>query len=447
MSGGQGVPPAKRQRVHGVRGTVKRLAKTAAKIYTEGWCRGQGARLHVSTIRRAMNAGVDDLTTFMHTGDRLIMVLEKMSDLPEEYRIGNSKWNVFDVQREITTAPRPDAFSSPAAYMDMTADQLQVPESRSRLQTTNLLVSIRQILSVWNEVDLVTFMELFRRKSSGTGTWEDANSLQRFVDDCLKGVYCEFSGGKLKLYRGFSEEVIRGEMRRRYVACREKQPRERGKNDSIEGARVVETSEDMEAILDSMLEEATSNEVVVGVDCEGVNLGRSGSITLLQLATMDGHVYIFDIQKNPNLLKSGQLKQLLEDPKIIKVIHDCRNDSAALRRIQYNIKLAGVFDTSVAYSTIMEQCNKIGGPYRVGQKALCSALGEDTTFKDDAIFEKMTIDKQFWAQRPLTADMKNYAAADPASLVPHVYQVLDGMISPFWRDYFDAKCRDALIAL
>ncbi|XP_072181587.1 uncharacterized protein [Diadema setosum] len=445
MSRSQGVPPAKRQRKHGMRGIVKRLERSSAKIEIEEhiyW--GQSARMHRSTVSRAMDARVDDLTDFMHVGDRVIMVLEKMSDIPEEYRIGNSKWNVFDVQRDVKAAPRPNAFCSPAAYMGMTTDQLQVPEGRSRLQTAKLLVSIRQILSVWNVVDLVTFIELYRRKSSVT--WEDANSVRRFVDDCLKGVYCEFSGGKLKLYRGFDEEEIRREMKRRFAGCRMQQPRKSKVIDIVKGARLVETVEDMEAILDSILEESTSKEVVVGVDCEGVNLGNWGSLTLLQLATMDGHVYIFDIKKNPNLL-TGKLRRLLENPKIIKVIHDCRRDSAALRCIQYNIQLAGVFDTSVAYSTIMEQCNKIGRPYRIGLKALCSVLGEDTTFKDDAISESMTRDKQFWARRPLTADMKNYAAADPAHLIPHVYQALDGMISPFWRDYFDARCKDAIRGL
>ncbi|XP_072181591.1 uncharacterized protein [Diadema setosum] len=446
MASSEGVRPADRQRMHGVCGTVLQVMRQYAIISVEGQgFRGDSARMHCSAIRRAMDAKIDDLTNFIRKGDRVIMVLEKTSDLPAQYRRGNSKWNVFDVQRDVTTARRPDAFSSPAAYMNTTADQLQVPEGRSRLQTAKLLVSIRQILSVWNVVDLPTFINLWRCKA--TGFLEDANSLRRFVDDCLTGVYCEFSAGKLKLYRGFDEEEIGSEMKRRFAACRKQQPRMSEIIDVIEGARVVETPEDMDAILDPILTKAAPREKVVAVDCEGVNFGRPDrTITLLQLATMDGCVFIFDIKKNPDLLQSGKLKQLLEDPNTIKVIHDCRGDSAALRA-NFGINLAGVFDTSIAFSTIMEQCNKTGKPYRIGQKALCSVLGEDTTFKDDAIFERMTIDKQFWAQRPLTADMKNYAAADPASLVPHVYQALDGMISPFWRDYFDARCKDALIEL
>ncbi|XP_072181204.1 uncharacterized protein [Diadema setosum] len=426
----------------GVRGTVIELTRSAAVIGLEGYnYHGESAWMNCSVMRRGMDAKVEDLTNFMRIGDRVIMVIEKMSDVPARYQRGTSKWNVFDARRDITT-PRPAAFPSPASYMVMATNQLYVYQSLGRVQTAELLVSIRQILSVWNVVDLVTFINLWRLKSTGFSA--DENSLRGFVNDCLTGVYCEFSGGKLQLYQGFDEEEIRIEMKWRFATCREQQPRKRGIIDSIVGALVVESPAVTNAILDSLLKKAASNQkVVVGVDCEGVHLGRYGSLTLLQLATMDGHVYIFDIQKNPDLLRSGQLRQLLEDPKIIKVIHDCRNDTAALKA-KFNIQLAGVFDTSVAYSTIMEQCNKIGKPYRIGQKALCSALGEDTTFKDDAIFERMTSDKQLWARRPLTVDMKNYAAADPVSLVPHVYQALDGMISPFWRDYFDAKCKDAL---
>ncbi|XP_072181590.1 uncharacterized protein [Diadema setosum] len=444
-SSGQ-VPPADRQRTHGVCGTVVQVMRQHATIGVEGQgFRGDSARLHCAAIRRTMDAKIDDLTAFIHNGDRVIMVLEKMSDLPLQHQRGNSKWNVFTVQRNVTTAPRPAAFSSPAGYMDMTTDQLQAPQGRSRLQSAKLLISIRQILSVWNVVDLATFINLWRCKS--TGFSEDANSLRRFVDDCLAGVYCEFSGGKLKLYLGFDEEEIGREMKRRFTACRKQQPRMREIIDIVEDARVVETPEDMDAILDPILKKAAPREKVVAVDCEGVYFDRPDrTVTLIQLATMDGHVYIFDIKKNHNLLKSGKLKQLLEDPYIIKVIHDCRRDSAALRA-NFGIKMAGVFDSAVAFATIMEQCNKTGKPFRVGLKALCSFLGEDTPFKDDAIIEGMAIDRQFWAQRPLTADMKNYAAADPPSLIPHVYQALDGMISPFWRDYFDAKCKDALMEL
>ena len=187
-------------------------------------------------------------------------------------RQGNSKWSVFDVHRD-TFITRPNAFPTPAAYMDMQEDRIKPPEGRSRLQTAKLLVSIRQVLSAWNDIDLVPFVELWRyKRTDGT---EDANSLRRFVDACLTGVYCEFAGGKMRLYTGFGEDEIRREMKSRYENAKREEPREKEIVSVVENARVVESVSDAEEILTPLLEKAEKGEkVVVGIDCEGVSLGE-----------------------------------------------------------------------------------------------------------------------------------------------------------------------------
>lgn len=63
-----------------------------------------------------------------------------------------------------------------------------------------------------------------------------------------------------------------------------------------------------------------SREEVLAVDCEGVSLGRDGPLTLVQVGTYSGDVYLFDIQRNKDLLKGGKLGQLLESIAIVKVI-------------------------------------------------------------------------------------------------------------------------------
>ena len=61
-------------------------------------------------------------------------------------------------------------------------------------------------------------------------------------------------------------------------------------------------------------------EKVISVDVEGDNLGATGPITLLQIATVSHDVYIFDIQTNPNMLKATRgLKELLESRDLVKV--------------------------------------------------------------------------------------------------------------------------------
>lgn len=61
----------------------------------------------------------------------------------------------------------------------------------------------------------------------------------------------------------------------------------------------------------------TVDKVVVGVDFEGINLGVNGSITLVQIATLDGFCYVFDLIVCPSMM--ADVVKILESPKIIKV--------------------------------------------------------------------------------------------------------------------------------
>lgn len=59
--------------------------------------------------------------------------------------------------------------------------------------------------------------------------------------------------------------------------------------------------------------------IVVSFDCEGINIGPKGRLTLVQIGTMSGQVYVFDLITCPNILQSGNLQKLLESEKVIKV--------------------------------------------------------------------------------------------------------------------------------
>ena len=66
----------------------------------------------------------------------------------------------------------------------------------------------------------------------------------------------------------------------------------------------------------------------LALDAEGLNLGATGRLTLLQVATRDGAVTLFDVI-NPNdfentasgrrLLEQGGVKDLLESTELLKV--------------------------------------------------------------------------------------------------------------------------------
>eukprot|EP00105_Crassostrea_gigas_P044599 XP_019928747.1 PREDICTED: piRNA biogenesis protein EXD1 isoform X2 [Crassostrea gigas] len=113
-----------------------------------------------------------------------------------------------------------------------------------------------------------------------------------------------------------------------------------------------------------------SSESVLAVDCEGIALGVEGPMTLLQICTYSGDVYLFDVQENRELFSEGHLKIVLESDEILKVcnctflkygmnimvIHACSYDSAALYH-QFGVTLQNVFDTQVA-DTVLEEHNE-----------------------------------------------------------------------------------------
>lgn len=59
---------------------------------------------------------------------------------------------------------------------------------------------------------------------------------------------------------------------------------------------------------------------VISLDGEGVNIGPNGPLTLLQIASWDGQIYIFDIQTCPLIMTEGGLRDLLTSEDIIKVL-------------------------------------------------------------------------------------------------------------------------------
>ena len=68
----------------------------------------------------------------------------------------------------------------------------------------------------------------------------------------------------------------------------------------------------------------------LAVDCEGVELGRDGKLTLVQLMADEDTVYLIDVLVlGENAFKYG-LKEILESKEVTKLMFDCRNDSVSL---------------------------------------------------------------------------------------------------------------------
>ncbi|OWF49749.1 protein RRP6-like 1 [Mizuhopecten yessoensis] len=164
---------------------------------------------------------------------------------------------------------------------------------------------------------------------------------------------------------------------------------------------------------------------VIAVDAEGVQLGKDGPLTLLQVGTLDHVVYLFDIHTNKDLFIQGKLQDILTSTKIKKVIHSCSGDSAALY-YQFNIRLRNVFDTQVAHLVIQEgEGRELASMLKL--EDLCKKYSSVAKVADqkDAIKDMWVKEiGDLWARRPLSDDMVEYAAGDVTAIVPEVYNTM-----------------------
>jgi len=211
---------------------------------------------------------------------------------------------------------------------------------------------------------------------------------------------------------------------------------------TLQVSRVVVNIRECQMLVEDVLQSGQP----IGLDGEGVNLGPKGKLTLVQISTMSGQVFIFDVQTNPGLFIQGRLADLLQSENIVKVIHDCRNDSAALY-FQHGITLKNVFDTQAAHAVV--QLQETGKPvYKVKNvsfNALCELYNAPVNPMKDQVKNIYRRDQKFWARRPLSKDMICYAAADVMALVPTIYTAMARDLKPDYQNLFLSLCEEQVL--
>ncbi|XP_031102739.1 uncharacterized protein LOC116006483 [Ipomoea triloba] len=168
------------------------------------------------------------------------------------------------------------------------------------------------------------------------------------------------------------------------------------------------------------LEPSPENQLVVGFDCEGVDLCRHGTLCIMQIAFPDA-IYLVDaIEGGEALIKA--CKPAMESSYVTKVIHDCKRDSEALY-FQFGIKLQNVVDTQIAYGLIKEQ---EGHPRVLYDYISFVGLLADPYYCGFSYDEKEEVrvllrqDPKFWKYRPLS-DLMVRAAADDVRFLLSIY--------------------------
>lgn len=141
---------------------------------------------------------------------------------------------------------------------------------------------------------------------------------------------------------------------------------------------------------------------MIVVDCEGVNLGRPGGLLcLVQIASREAGIFLFDIIKCPRIFDSG-LRAILENNLIVKTLHDCKMDVVALHEL--GVSLAPVFDSQLAFSTL----EKTPRSFSLAD-VIKKITGKAHPYKASAPHLQ---DESFWRLRPLTDAALRYAVAD-----------------------------------
>lgn len=198
----------------------------------------------------------------------------------------------------------------------------------------------------------------------------------------------------------------------------------------LQSTTVIANTRECATLMDTILYPKRNTKSIISFDCEGINLGLKGVLTLCQIATMNGEVYILDIMTCPNMVVEGKIKELLESENVIKIIHDCRNDSVNLYN-QFEITLKSVFDTQAAHAVLQLQQQNVP-VYKVKNlslNALCELYNAPMNPMKEQLKNVYRRDQRYWARRPLTKDMIIYAASDVLSLVnPSIYSYMSGNI-------------------
>ncbi|KAG6626363.1 egalitarian protein homolog isoform X2 [Carya illinoinensis] len=170
----------------------------------------------------------------------------------------------------------------------------------------------------------------------------------------------------------------------------------------------------------AFLEPSPESQLVIGFDCEGVNLCRHGTLCIMQLALPDA-IYLVDAIQGGEMLMRA-CKPALESAYITKVVHDCKRDSEALY-FQFGITLNNVLDTQIAYSLIEEQEDR---PRSTADYISFVGLLADPRYCGISYLEKEEVrvllrqDPKFWTHRPLSDQMVR-AAADDVRFLLRIY--------------------------
>ncbi|KAF2395571.1 hypothetical protein EJ06DRAFT_534842 [Trichodelitschia bisporula] len=181
------------------------------------------------------------------------------------------------------------------------------------------------------------------------------------------------------------------------------------------------------------------------LDVEGINLGRTGTISILQIhVSTKNTTYLIDVYSLgasafTTATESGQtLKFILESPNIPKVFFDVRNDSDAMFSL-FGISLAGVHDVQLMELATRHYSKKfLSGLTKCVEEHANLSPSEKAAWQQSKDHGKAMFAPErggayeVFNQRPLPEALKKYCAED-VQFLPRLWSVYMGRMNPAWQ--------------
>jgi exonuclease 3'-5' domain-containing protein 1 len=218
---------------------------------------------------------------------------------------------------------------------------------------------------------------------------------------------------------------------------------------------IVDTESAIQSLLSS-ISNLPINPPSLYLDLEGVNLGRDGSLSIVQLYVLPkSQVYLIDIHilgatafttPGPN----GQtFKTILESTSIPKVFFDIRNDSDALFS-HYQISVNCIHDLqlmelgtrtfSKRYVNGLAKCIERDSTMSAAKKRDWKRVKESTSRLYDP---KQGGRFEIFNERPILPEIIRYCAQD-VLVLPELWLLYNGRLTSYWRRKVNSATRDRI---
>ena len=209
------------------------------------------------------------------------------------------------------------------------------------------------------------------------------------------------------------------------------------RDDLLSRTKIITDEKECSEVISHMLH----RKAPIAVDTEGVQLPTLG---LIQVRTEDRNVYLFRTGRNRSLLTKGRLKELMESPDVLKVMHACSGDILAVYK--EGIRLWNLYDTALAHKVIQYQDHgsALNQP-TIGFNSACSAYGLESNPLKQTTHRTIWIkENDFIHKKVLDEDLVYYSAFDVEPLLD-LYYITSAMIHPDYEPILQRLCDSEII--